>query len=145
MSWLEKIMRKYIFLLFIIFLCSCLRQDDFKFISINDQIIKVEVANTPESRYEGLSGRENLCADCGMLFVFPDKSVRTFVMRNMNFPLDIIWIDGDEIKKISKNLPLEGAQPAVKYSSDAPIDYVLEVNGGFCENYEIKVGDKIIL
>lgn len=136
-------MRKYIFLFLILFLCSCSRQDNFKIVSINDKIIKVEVADTAESRYQGLSGRESLCEGCGMLFIFPDKDVRTFVMRNMNFPLDIIWIDGDEIKKISKNLPPEGENPAIIYSSEFPVEYVLEVNGGFADDNGVAAGDKV--
>ena len=111
-------------------------------IIINDLKIKIEVAGDPYSRYRGLSGREELCANCGMLFVFPWQAKQTFVMRRMKFPLDIIWIKGDTIVKIDKNLPPEGAIPKNFYSSGEPVDYVLEVNGGFTDRNNIKTGDQ---
>lgn len=130
----------------VLVLCSCSIKDDyFQTIEINDRIIKVEIADTAELRYRGLSERKSLCEDCGMLFIFPDKAARTFVMRNMNFPLDIIWIDGDEIKKISKNLPPEGENPAIIYSSEFPVNYVLEVNGGYTDKNAIFTGDKVVI
>lgn len=110
---------------------------------INDKIVNVEIADTAEKHYKGLSNRENLCDDCGMFFVFPDKKERTFVMRNMNFPLDIIWIDGDKIIKIDKNLMPEGENPVNNYNSDIPVDYVLEVNGGFAGKHGFKTGDVV--
>jgi hypothetical protein len=110
---------------------------------INDKTIKAEIANNPYSRYRGLSGREELCADCGMLFVFPQKANETFVMRNMKFALDIIWISDNEIIKIDKNLVPEGAIPKNFYSSGESVDYVLEVNGGFADGNNIKAGDLV--
>jgi uncharacterized membrane protein (UPF0127 family) len=117
---------------------------DYTKIIIDDKIVNVEIADTAEKHYQGLSNRKNLCDDCGMLFIFPDKKDRIFVMRNMNFPLDIIWIDDDKIVKIDKNLPPEDENPVNNYSSDAPVDYVLEVNEGFADKNNIKAGDKII-
>ena len=78
-----------------------------------------------------------------MLFVFSDKQERIFVMRNMYFPLDIIWIDGDKIVNISKNLLPKGPRPEVFYHSDAPVDYVLEVNAGLADKFNFKIGDKV--
>jgi PBP1b-binding outer membrane lipoprotein LpoB len=56
-----------------------------KTLKINGQEIKVEIADTPELQYQGLSFKKSLCADCGMLFIFKERSEKTFVMRNMNF------------------------------------------------------------
>lgn len=107
-------------------------------VKINNQTIKIEIADTPKKQYQGLSFRKNLCADCGMLFKFSEKNEKTFVMRNMNFPLDIIFIDGDKIVKIYKDLKPEGESPQNFYSSDVPVDYILEVNGGWAERYGIE-------
>ncbi|MDP2944440.1 MAG: DUF192 domain-containing protein, partial [bacterium] len=63
-------------------------------LKINQQEIKVEIASTLKQQYRGLSGRKSICADCGMLFNFSDSGVRSFVMRDMEFPLDIIFIEG---------------------------------------------------
>ncbi len=131
--------------LFYIVKTNQISDSDYTKVIINDKIIEVEIAGTAETHYRGLSNRKNLCENCGMLFVFPDKKERTFVMRNMNFPLDIIWIDDDKIVKIDKNLPPEGKNPANNYNSGAPVNYVLEVNGGFADKNNIKTGNKITL
>lgn len=128
---------------------SACSQDNEKFVTINNKKIKIEIADTPELQYQGLSNKKELCDNCGMLFVFSDKQVRTFVMRNMNFPLDIIWIDDNlsaqagKIVKINKNAIPESSNPVMRYSSDLPVNYVLEVNAGFCDGNEIKVGDSV--
>jgi len=110
---------------------------------INGTAIDVLVADTPQSRQQGLSGRPRLEKGDGMLFIFNDYQPRSFWMKNMNFPIDIIWIDSDKIVKISENLQPEGETPANHYSSDAPVNYVLEVNANFSKNNNLKVGDKI--
>ena len=137
----------YFFIIVILLLSGCAQKENNleknKTVKINGHEITVEIADTPESQFQGLSGRKILCADCGMLFVFSDKKERTFVMRNMNFPLDIIFIDGVQIVKIDKNLPPEGAVPKNFYSSGVQVDFVLEVNGGLAGKNDIKVGDKV--
>ncbi|MFA5000256.1 MAG: DUF192 domain-containing protein [Patescibacteria group bacterium] len=112
-------------------------------VEINSRIIDVEIASTPRESYRGLSGREALCPDCGMLFVFPDKKERGFVMREMNFPLDIIFIADGQIIKIAENCPPAGKNPDEVYRSGAPADQVLEVNGGYADKYYFKVGDEV--
>ncbi|MDP3043582.1 MAG: DUF192 domain-containing protein [bacterium] len=116
---------------------------DYTKIIIDDKIIEVEIADTVEKHYQGLSNRENLCDNCGMLFVFPDKEERVFVMRDMNFPLDIIWISDDKIVKIDKNLLPEGSNPKMLYSSGQPVNYVLEINSGYAGKHGFKTGDMV--
>ena len=136
-------MKKILFLLCCILILSACSQGNEKFVIINNTKIKVEIVDTAELRYQGLSGKKELCDNCGMLFIFSGKEVRTFVMRDMNFPLDIIWIDDDKIVKINKNAIQEGSDPVMRYSSDAPVNYVLEVNGGFCDRDGIGAGDSV--
>ena len=112
-------------------------------IRIENSIINVEMADTPREQYRGLSNRPSLCADCGLLFNFPDQKVRGFVMRDMMFPLDIIFISSGKIIKIAKNLLPEGHETKNIYSSEAKADKVLEVNAGFCEKNGIKIGDQV--
>jgi hypothetical protein len=117
----------------------------FQIIHINNTAVKVTLAETPAQIYRGLSGQRSLGEDCGMLFVFPDSGERRFVMRNMEFPLDIIFINQGRIIKIAANLPPEGKSPANIYSSGQPADSVLEVNGGFAASRGFKVGDQVRL
>lgn len=114
-------------------------------VQIGGLVIPVEVADDFESRRIGLSYRETLAEDAGMLFVMPDKQRASFWMKDMNFPLDIVWIYDNKIVNIHENLAPEGSQPVNSYSSKFPINYVLELNGGFVARNGVEVGDEIII
>lgn len=78
-----------------------------------------------------------------MLFVFEKEEVQSFWMKNMKFPLDIIWIDKDKrIVDIKINvLPCNGSCAGLMPQAKA--QYVLEVNAGFTEKNRVKVGDRV--
>lgn len=105
--------------------------------------ISVEIAASEETRYKGLSNRALLCDRCGMLFVFEDSQPRSFVMREMNFDLDMIWLDNKTIIGWSQNLKPEAGPYYTLYKSPSKADMVLEVPAGFVEKYKLKVGDKL--
>lgn len=115
-------------------------------IRIKNQEFKTEVADTAYLRSQGLSGRESLPEDAGMLFVFGSSSVQTFWMKGMRFPLDIIWIQNDRIVGIEKNVPPEPDASVFGlklYSSPEPVNKVLEINAGLSERYGFEVGDRV--
>ncbi|OGG12985.1 hypothetical protein A2773_05865 [Candidatus Gottesmanbacteria bacterium RIFCSPHIGHO2_01_FULL_39_10] len=114
-------------------------------VTINDKNISVEVADTDEERTRGLSGRKSLEENHGMLFIFPQKSIQRFWMKDMNFPIDIVWIDGDKIVGFDEYIPPEGSTPQKIYSSPLPVNKVLELPSGTVEDIKIKKGDKLIL
>jgi len=137
-------MRKILLLgvLSVLILSACTTYENS--LKINSKKINlIGIADSSEKSYLGLSFRDSICDNCGMLFPFEQKVKHSFVMRDMLFPLDIVWIDGDEIVKISKNLPPEGHDFKNIYNSDFSVNNVLEVNGNFCDENNIKVGDKI--
>ncbi len=111
-----------------------------KYVKIGDTMVKVELATTSETQERGLSGRENLKNDEGMLFIFSKSNKNYFWMKEMNFPIDMVWID-DNFKVIYiKN----NAQPSSYPESFGPgVDnrYVLEILAGFSEKNNLKVGD----
>ena len=116
--------------------------NDIKFVQIAGQIIKVDLALTPLEQERGLSGRESLKNDEGMLFIFPKPSINYFWMKDMNFPIDIIWIDFNfRVIYIQKD-----ALPSSYPNSFGPgVDnsYVLEVSDGFSEKNNLKIGDSV--
>jgi uncharacterized membrane protein (UPF0127 family) len=124
-----------------IFLLSQFR--NFKIISLNSQPIIVELAVTPNQWKTGLSKRSNLCPDCGMLFIFPDKQKRSFWMNKMNFPLDIIWFSDNEVVGISSNLPApkSGEEPIIA-ESPKKVNFVLEINANQSVKFGLKIGQK---
>jgi len=112
-------------------------------------IIKTELADTLEAREKGLSGRNSLDSDASMLFVFDSEGYYDFWMPDMNFALDMIWMNQNyEIVDITKDAePMPGTplEELPKYKSSAPAQFVLEVNSGFSNEHGLKVGDKLKL
>lgn len=114
-------------------------------IYINSRPIDVEVADNLVSRTVGLSGRNDLDSGKGMLFVFDGaKTVSSFWMKNMKFPIDIVWIaDGRVVGTSEGLLPEENKidRDLKRYSPPQPVDMVLEVNAGIVPTMNIKSGD----
>ena len=118
-------------------------------VKIKGLIIHVDLAITPNQQEKGLSIKNNLSNNEGMLFPFRTPGDYSFWMKDMKFPLDIIWIDSNnKIVHIEKNL-----QPCVfilfcpSYSPPANSNtkYVLEVNANYTTKNNINVGDKVNL
>lgn len=115
-------------------------------IMLGDDVLHVLVAKTPEKRYKGLSNRTSLEEKDGMLFLFDTKYRYGFVMRDMRFPLDIIWIDEDGIVDIAYDL-----QPMPELSSDElPVFYprqealaVVEIPAGKARELDLKIGEPL--
>lgn len=115
-------------------------------VSIGNIEIKIEVAKTNEERSKGLSNRTQLDNESGMIFVFEKNSKPVFWMKDTKIPLDIIWINDNKIVGIEKNVqpePNTVDSKLTKYQSPSSIDYVLEVNGGFSDKNNIKIGETI--
>lgn len=109
--------------------------------------INAEIADTQEKRNKGLSGRDNIASDSGMLFIFNKQDKYPFWMKGLNFSLDFIWIKGDFVvdflQNVPKPLPNQTDQSLTIYASKMPIDKVLEVPAGTINLLDIKIGDKI--
>jgi len=103
-----------------------------------------EEVSSDEGLELGLSGRDSLCQECGMLFVFRDSAMRTFWMKDMKFPIDIIFMDEDcKVVKIAASVPpCEGAC-GVTYSSGKPAKYVLEASAGYAARHNISEGSQV--
>lgn len=140
----KKLLSLY-FLLAILFItltgCSGADKINSPTITINNHTWQVELADTPQKQYQGLSNRDRLCDNCGMLFDFQPAQTPGFVMRDMNFPLDIIWITDNKILAVNQNLQPESGENLQVYQPPQAVDYVLEINAGDAEKNQIKVGD----
>jgi hypothetical protein len=104
--------------------------------------VNAEVARTEEARRIGLMGREALAEGDGMLFVFPEEGEYRFWMKNMFFPIDLIWIAADgRVRAVTQNAaPCTGAQ-CPSFSADAETRFVLEVPAGYISRHGITVAD----
>lgn len=112
-------------------------------VKIGECQFQSEVASTPAAQYQGLSHREDLRSDKAMLFLFTDIKERSFVMRDMYFPLDIIFINNHQVVSLWPNLIPEGPEPKKSYSSGGEVDAVLEIKGGLSRKCKIKVGTQV--
>lgn len=111
---------------------------------IADVTLKVQVADTVKTRMQGLSGREQLASDEGMLFIFPFSGKHGFWMKDMNFDLDIIWTRENKIIGISENVKKPEASSFASLETvypPEPADSVLEVNSGFSKANNLKIGE----
>ncbi len=114
--------------------------------TIGNTVFTIEVASTTISRARGLSYRDGLGENQGMLFLFGDYSNYGFWMKDMNFPLDMIWIKGDRVAGFSENAVPEPGVPMWKlkiYYPPEAVDKVLEVNAGTVARDGIKAGDLV--
>jgi hypothetical protein len=112
-------------------------------VSFGDTKVKVEIATTPDDMAKGLSNRKSLGENDGMLFVFSEPGTPAFWMKDMEFSLDIIWIQNDTVVDIASNLPPLAGDYVSTYAPRVPANYVLEVNAGFTAKHRIKIGDKV--
>ena len=137
----------FITVISIIFIQKSAAKAKTKTITIVNHRFTVETADTDEKRSQGLSNRDRLGQNEGMLFIFPTPSYYKFWMKDMKFPLDFIWIDKDTIIDLSENVlaPKSTDEKLTTFTAKYPFDRVIEVNAGVIKSLNIKIGDRVLL
>ncbi|MFA7193411.1 MAG: DUF192 domain-containing protein [Candidatus Paceibacterota bacterium] len=111
---------------------------------IGETSVTLDIVESNEERAKGLSGVVSMPKNHGMLFIFEKSASYGMWMKEMNFSLDIIWLNQfSEIVHIEKNVSPD-TFPKV-FSSPTPARFVLEFNAGFVDRNHIKMGDKFVL
>lgn len=111
-------------------------------LSVGDWTIQAEIADTAVKREQGLSGQAKLGDNEGMLFIFDQPGVYAFWMKEMRFPLDIIWFDAaGRVRGLAANLAPESFPKL--FTPPGPIKYALEINAGAVAEHQIKMGDQL--
>jgi len=111
-------------------------------VNLGGKVFTVEVANTDSLREKGLSGHEPLTDTEAMLFVFPTSGRYGFWMKDVTFPIDIIWIDAQGIIVHMERSVATSTYPNIFYpTSDST--YVLEIQSGQSESLRLKNGDVV--
>lgn len=118
-------------------------------VTLAGRTFDLELAADDAARYQGLSDREVIPEDGGMLFAFPNARPRTFVMRRCLVPIDIIFV-GDNGRIVAMHAmqvePYDTPNPALKpYPSRYPASVAIELKGGTLEELDLSVGDKLDL
>lgn len=110
---------------------------------INSASFTTEVADTDEKRERGLGGRDALGPREAMYFPFATANQWVFWMKDMRFPIDIIWIRDGIVVDITKNAPVPTGERLERFSPSAPVNGVLEVNAGVADEINVKPGDSV--
>ncbi len=133
-------------LLFLLNMCSD-QTGGKRFIKIflpDGYTITAEIAVTDKDRQLGLMHRKEINPDQGMLLVFEQENIYSIWMKNMNIPLDILWLDGEKrIVHIERNVPPCKEDPCPTYTSRLPALYVLELKTGIVNEHNLKMYDRI--
>lgn len=107
---------------------------------IGESALAVRVANTDARRQKGLSGSDPLEDKEGMLFVFDEIGFHGIWMKDMTYPIDIIWFDADKAVIHFEHNATPESYPKV-FGPDEPSSYILEVPSGFIKKEGIRIGD----
>ncbi len=115
-------------------------------VQINDVQFSAAVAASASKQRIGLSSYDSLDTFEAMLFVFDRAEKRTFWMKGMSFPIDIIWINDGVIVDITHNLQPPSHGIDIKTARSAkPASLVLEIRGGASLQHNISIGDRVLI
>ena len=113
-----------------------------KIATLNNQEFILEIAQTPQEKQQGLMYRSSLPKNQGMIFVYDIESPRTFWMKNTLIPLDLIFLDSDNIIiDIKHNFQPCISDPCESYTSKQPAKDIIEINAGLAEELGLEVGE----
>jgi uncharacterized membrane protein (UPF0127 family) len=101
-------------------------------------VVNCEVPSTDEEKMTGLMYRDSLCDNCGMFYDYVDGG---FWMKNVNFPIEMIFINDNQIVDIKK----ANAQDETTIYPSVESNGNLEVNDGFCESNNISIGNEVYM
>jgi len=112
-------------------------------VDIQGTQIALEVAETPAQRATGLMFRAEIPPDRGMLFPFSPPRPVQFWMRNVQVPLDMVFLYQGRVEAIAADVPPCDALPCPTYGPRVEIDSVIELRGGRAEELGLQVGDRL--
>jgi uncharacterized membrane protein (UPF0127 family) len=113
-------------------------------LTIHKSHIFAEVADTPAAIEQGLGGRTSMPADRAMLFQFDSDGMYCFWMKEMHFPIDVVWLDNSKKVVHIKHRAQPSSYPD-QICPDTDSRYVIEMNAGQAEKLGIQLGNEVII
>lgn len=111
-------------------------------LTIKNKSYRLEIAKTIFQQAKGLSNRNSLCPDCGMIFTFPSESIQPFWMKDTLIPLDIIWLNQQgRVVTIITGKPNDLSI----LQNTTLAKYVIELNANDAQKLKLSFGDIINL
>lgn len=118
-------------------------------VKINGQYIVADIAKTEAERNRGLSGRDSIGINEGMYFIFDQPGSYSFWMKDMKFPIDLVWIADGKIVGFEENMPpadLNTPDSELKnYLPPEPVNRVLELHAGRAMLLKASVGEEVLV
>ena len=113
-----------------------------KEVMLGNTLFTLEVADTFALHERGLSYRQSLAPQTGMLFVFDTPGMYYFWMKDMNFPIDIIWLDQNK-KVVHIEHSLSPSTYPDSFGPETPTQYVIEIPAGEAKQANFVIGDTV--
>lgn len=107
--------------------------------------ITVEIARSPSQKTRGLAGRPSLGATEGMLFAYRLPQIVTMWMKDMRFPIDIVWLRDERIVYLVADALPNDSPTRTRYSSSVLADRVLELPAGSINSHSLFIDDRIVI
>lgn len=143
----------FIFLVLLAFFASFFvlrfwqKELDVAFVELSGETLEVLLPKTLGERYRGLGGRESIAPYDGMLFVYDTPGLHGIVMRDMNFPIDIVWFfEGRVVDMAIRVKPEFVPEPDLTiHRPKTQATLVLELPTGWIEQYGLEIGDTLTI
>lgn len=118
------------FTYFVILFATFFHSGPSAFVQFENSVIKVEIAVTQAEKQKGLSGRSVLPQGQGLLFLYKNSGQRNIWMKDMRFPIDIVWMDANKtVTKVNRNI-LPSTYPAEVFTAGESTQFILEMPAG---------------
>lgn len=144
--------KAFCLLAFIFFLSACGQKSlifEQQTYNLAGEDFVLDLAKTPEQYRQGLSNRTSLDSNQGMLFLYSEKQNLTFWMKEMNFDIDLVWLNDGKIMAYIANMPKPAKNTALKdlplYASPMPVNQVLELPAGTIERLKLEIGQQLLV
>lgn len=116
-------------------------------VTIKDLVVQAKIADEAKEHQTGLADYSSFALGDGMIFVFDKSASYVFWMKDVEFAIDIIWIDdAKKIVDIAPNVPPEpnkGEKDLTRYKPKSDAKYVLEINAGLSALHNLQIGDQV--
>lgn len=115
--------------------------------TIDHHTFIIDIAKTSREQEIGLAKYVTLPKDHAMYFPFAYSDYYAFWMKNMHFPIDMLFIQNGKIVTIYKNVPVpkNNNEQLPIYRPTAPVNAVLEINAGLAKTYGFRINDRVII
>jgi uncharacterized membrane protein (UPF0127 family) len=111
-------------------------------LKIGDEVFSMRVARSNSELNQGLSGTESMPENEALLFMFPYSNRWGIWMKDMNYPIDIVWLDENKkVLHIEHDVKPE-SYPATTYEPESPAKYVVELKAGAAKAHRITIGSQ---